>query len=254
MRVFDCFPFLNERELLDVRLHELETVVDVFVIVEGTRTFRGEPHRPQLPLHVAERRDVRYRTVTPPAAEPRVVEAFIRNSVTDALADAADDDIVLVSDLDEIPRAETVRRLVDGEVALPVAFDLAEFNMALDWRVPSDVRLNYLRPVALRAGQLARSTPHDERYAGITGPHLPDAGWHFSCLGGPRRLARKARVSCHAEYDRKPFTDRRYLAECVATGHDPADRFDCEPVEVDATYPVWLQENRERFAHLMRPR
>ena len=41
--IYDCFPFFNELELLEVRLHELDGLVDKFVLVEATRTFAGHP-------------------------------------------------------------------------------------------------------------------------------------------------------------------------------------------------------------------
>ena len=33
--IIDCFPFYNERDLLEIRLQELESVVDWFVLVEA---------------------------------------------------------------------------------------------------------------------------------------------------------------------------------------------------------------------------
>ena len=39
--VFDCFPFFNELELLEIRLRELSDVVDKFVLVEATKTHSG---------------------------------------------------------------------------------------------------------------------------------------------------------------------------------------------------------------------
>lgn len=42
-RIYDCFLFFNELEILDVRLHELYDHVDKFVIVESVETFRGNP-------------------------------------------------------------------------------------------------------------------------------------------------------------------------------------------------------------------
>ena len=41
--VYDCFLFFNELELLEVRLNEMASFVDKFVIVEASETFRGAP-------------------------------------------------------------------------------------------------------------------------------------------------------------------------------------------------------------------
>ena len=46
-KVFDCFPFYDELDLLEIRLNILNDVVDYFVLTEATRTFTGKPK----PLH-----------------------------------------------------------------------------------------------------------------------------------------------------------------------------------------------------------
>ncbi len=41
-KVYDCFTFFNELELLEIRLNELSSVVDKLVLVEATKTFQGK--------------------------------------------------------------------------------------------------------------------------------------------------------------------------------------------------------------------
>ena len=41
MKIFDCFTYFNEEDLLHIRLEELDDVVDYFVIVEASQTFTG---------------------------------------------------------------------------------------------------------------------------------------------------------------------------------------------------------------------
>ena len=42
-KVIDCFTFNGELDMLEFRLMELDDVVDVFILVESTRTFSGLP-------------------------------------------------------------------------------------------------------------------------------------------------------------------------------------------------------------------
>lgn len=51
--LFDCFTFFNELDLLEIRLEELSSVVDWFVLVEATRTFSGRPK----PLYFEENKE-----------------------------------------------------------------------------------------------------------------------------------------------------------------------------------------------------
>ena len=48
--IYDAFPFLDELELLELRLKELAAVVDRHILVESTLTFQGTPK----PLYYAE--------------------------------------------------------------------------------------------------------------------------------------------------------------------------------------------------------
>ena len=41
MKIYDCFIFNNEVDLLKLRLNILDDVVDKFVIIEGKKTFSG---------------------------------------------------------------------------------------------------------------------------------------------------------------------------------------------------------------------
>src|SRR4051812_5983866 len=40
--IYDCFTFFNELDLLEIRLNELDPVVDKFVLVEATKTHQGK--------------------------------------------------------------------------------------------------------------------------------------------------------------------------------------------------------------------
>jgi len=41
-KVYDCFTFFNELDLLEIRLNILDPYVDYFVIHESTETFSGK--------------------------------------------------------------------------------------------------------------------------------------------------------------------------------------------------------------------
>lgn len=110
-RVFDCFTFFNELDILDIRLAELDPLVDYFVIVEATRTFTGKPK----PLHYADNRQ-RYERYAHkiihvivddlPLDAPShwVRESHQRNAIMRGLIQARPDDRVIISDCDEIPK------------------------------------------------------------------------------------------------------------------------------------------------------
>src|ERR1700761_521914 len=108
-RIYDCFCFFDELEVLEIRLSELYGIVDYFVILEATTTFQGNDK----PLLFAENRE-RYRAYDdkiryialelPEPKDPWARERFQRESIREYITDALDSDIIVISDADEIPR------------------------------------------------------------------------------------------------------------------------------------------------------
>jgi hypothetical protein len=141
-KVYDCITYNGEADILAARLHELADVVDCFVVVEADRTFSGEPKA--LRFDAADPRiasflpRIRYiavhdMPVVDEAADAVPVvgdwhsdtpksgfwirEKFQRNQIVRGLHDAAPDDLVLISDADEIPRASVVQAMRDDRAA-----------------------------------------------------------------------------------------------------------------------------------------
>ena len=125
-KVFDCFPFFNEFEVLKIRLDELSDVVDYFVLIESVETQRGRTKS----LYFEENKHFfsRYldRIIHVALREMPVKkgvgrwwrEHYQRNCIARALeGKCSSEDIVLVSDLDEIPRKNTmptIRKKLDN--------------------------------------------------------------------------------------------------------------------------------------------
>lgn len=117
-RVFDCCLFDGEMDVLAIRFHELNAVVDHFVIVESTLTFSGLPQEisfnPCHPSIAPFAAKVRHIIVAdmPETSDPWVREAWQRNAVLRGVPDAAATDLLVLSDVDEIPRSSTIAEMI----------------------------------------------------------------------------------------------------------------------------------------------
>lgn len=114
--IYDCFSFYNELDLLEIRLNTLDSVVDKFVLVEATKTHNGQ----EKPLYYQENvkrfapfhgKIIHIIVDSFPEIESAwTLENYQRNQIIRGLQGARDDDIVLLSDLDEIPNPELVNK------------------------------------------------------------------------------------------------------------------------------------------------
>ena len=128
--IYDCFTFFNECDLLEHRLKYLYDVVDKFVLVEMSRTQRGE-----LKDFFYEKNKERYSNYANKIVHIKITddmignlhpklkkdkrgnifdwryENFQRDGITYGLSECKDDDIVIISDLDEIPNKRIIEEI-----------------------------------------------------------------------------------------------------------------------------------------------
>ena len=113
MKIYDCFQFFNEENVLDLRLNILDEHADFFVIVESTTDHQGNEKKLNFDINKFKnfQKKIIY-VVVEDAAEsikkPHVgqnssVERHQRNSIIKGLKNCHDNDLVIISDVDEIP-------------------------------------------------------------------------------------------------------------------------------------------------------
>lgn len=250
-RVFDAFIFNDELDLLDYRLQEVGDAVEAVVIVESEWTFQGAP-KPLIFRDNADRFARWANKIVHVVVGERCVglawdqEAYQRNMILRGLTAARDDDIVLISDVDEIPRLSTIERL---KAQAPqskdvIALSFRYFRHFLNARLP----LMWMRPVALPYGILKTIGPNRARELMIKAEMpvptlIHDAGWHFSSLGGIEAELRKYRENSHLELaERQP--SRQELERAYASGRfsDGWGRLRCVPI--DDSFPAFVRANQ----------
>lgn len=276
MRVFDCFPLFNELDLLELRLNELWDVVDVFVIVEARQSFTGNPK----PLCLEENSDrfakympkIRYVIVEafPEGMSNWGKEEYQRNRMMEALSDVAPEDILIMSDLDEIPRAPIVKGITEKGIAPGQVFCLS-----LDWHSfylnvrltkkwerqgprlirAADLRDLYaLRRVLAPAPTFAKNLMRQIKSSKRMGRWLhrvlvPDAGWHFTWMGGSEAVALKgSSIPGHSSLPEGEKTlawaDAR-MEGLIKDGSSYA------LVEVDQSFPRFVRERPDIYDKYM---
>ena len=222
MKTYDCVPFFNEFEQLRLRIALLEDLVDRFVVVEAHQTHTGKPK----PLHLAEsgyadllkHPKVVLRAVDLPVGySDWEREQQQRESIGGVLREigALPGDLVLVSDVDEIPaRAALVRArewLVRHGGRALLIFEQRMFYFRLNFELVWSRKMPWLGTAAALYGQAPSINGMRTTGRNIRGRHsqgfdrgaqvfqLPEGGWHFSYLGGDEAFERKLAAYAHQE-------------------------------------------------------
>lgn len=239
--IIDAISFFNELDLLELRLTELSPVVDKFVIVEATRTHKGDPK----PFYYAENKarfaewedKIEHIIVGDmPTGEGiaaiRRREMFQRNCILRGLRMAADDDIVLISDCDELPRLTTLPRdLPDGAVVTYLQklyyYNFNTYAPDRPWPGTRACRVADARAMSPHIVRNSMGQP-DAYYPRHM--HMQNGGWHYSYFGGVDKIREKQTQFLHQELVNEKNTALDTIRARVAGGLD-----------------IWGRENEQEF-------
>lgn len=239
MKTFDCFTFFNELDLLEFRLRFMDPYVDHFVIAESNLTFNGKP-KPYYFEEVKDRfkpwmhkiihipviqnaeglsfeNDERYN----PASSAWKLENEQRNALLGAGNQMADDDLVIMSDLDEIPDPRILLKI--NKANLPMAFSLLFHYYYLNCQNIGESRW-WKGCIASTGRQFKEITPQGLRDKRDVYPSFAKGGWHFSFLGGAEKISYKIRSFAHTEYNNIEFYNEQHILESISKGEDVLKR------------------------------
>jgi beta-1,4-mannosyl-glycoprotein beta-1,4-N-acetylglucosaminyltransferase len=246
--VYDCFPFFNEIELLKMRLEELNGVVDYFVLVESAETHRGE----EKPFYFAENKHL-FEKFLPKIIHVAVDERhpemgfwdrehYQRNCIARGLKNCASNDIILISDLDEIPRPSVIMelkksfkrrwKLVKFPTALEMSIYFYQLNRQTLTKQPWSGGEWVGTVIASYKNVLKRGVQYfrDKRFKFN---QMELGGWHFTWMGGKEKIRTKLCSTAEAYENGKTITDEEI--EGLINNHPV--------VSVDDTFPLYIRNN-----------
>ena len=245
-KVFDCFLFFNELELLDIRLNELADVVDEFILIESNITTTGKPK----PLYFTENKEKfakflpKIRCVVlddlPMTGDTWVKERYARDKFKE-LVKGKSGDVVMITDIDEIPAAAAVK-LYNPSMGLR-CFDQALYYY---WLNCYNAQWDWAKIIGY--DEFMKMTPCQIRYTNckkLDGP----GGWHFSFQGGVDRIIEKIQAWTHSEYNRPEIVNAAWIEEAINTPKDVLRRANVPMkfVPIDSTYPKYIVDNIDKF-------
>lgn len=257
MKTYDCFTFFNELDVLEIRLQEMWDTTDYFVITESNLSHSGKP-KDYILLDNWERfkpyqdKIKRIQVDDMPATDNSWVrEKYQRFSLGKGLEGLEPDDIVIVSDLDEIPRAEAVDMIKEDandydKYILTIPMFQYKINYMKIYERSKQRNIMLTRGRAFTNAQQEReftfpwvATPDDTVY-------IDHGGWHFTYFGDDDNAITKIKNFAHTETDRQDLIDRHNIEWMVNNKyghHGPNHKERFEIVKVDDYFPRAITDN-----------
>ena len=256
-KIYDCFLFFNELELLEVRLNEMSPYVDKFVIVEACETFRGTPKA----FFFGENRE-RFAKFADKIIlvqldehletdNPWIRERYQRQQVFRGLTTCHHKDIIFLSDVDEIVRGECIPKIAQMISSKDMQAVICRqkmyfgymnryqtgwsgsvcttFQDAKKLSIKKMRRLRNMQPRLLRKTHISKICTVD------------NAGWHFTSMGGMERYITKIQSYSHTEADTSAAKTETHRMQII-------NSFALE--EIDESFPQFVRDNRDHFEHI----
>jgi len=221
MKIIDGFIFYNELNMLEYRLSILDDVVDTFILVESTHTFAGN----KKPLFFEDNKgryakwahkiihivvdDFLY--VAPAIDYSKNQqwenEYYQRNCIARGFErlNLGPQDVVMVSDLDEIPDPDLLKKVRSDQVQI-TCYAMGQVYHCYNLNTRSPVEWTLARIFAYRnysgSCQAMRDTPY---------PVAHQAGWHLSYFGDASFIQNKILEFSHQELNTAEYTDLNYI-------------------------------------------
>ncbi|KAL3339292.1 hypothetical protein AABB24_028091 [Solanum stoloniferum] len=268
-RVFDAVLFNNEVDMLTIRWKELYPYITEFVLLESNSTFTGLPKPSYFANHRGEFEFVESRLTYGQipgrfrrGENPFVEEAYQRLALDYLLKQAGiqDDDLLIMSDVDEIPSRHTINLLRwCDDVPSVLHLRLKNYLYSFEFLVDND---------SWRAS-VHRYQSGKTRYAHYrqSDTILADAGWHCSfCF---RRISEFIfKMKAYSHFDRVRFShflNPKRVQRVICNGDDLFDMLPEEytfreiigkmgpiPHSYSAVHlPAYLLENADKYKFLL---
>ena len=224
MNIYDCFMYYDEDLLLDLRLNILDKYVKKFVITEATYTHNGSKKKLNFNINNFRKfKDkIEYIVVDQQPPDIKEIKAqdskkitedklilygmardyFQRECLNKGLQNLEKDDLVIISDLDEIPNIQNLNfdEIRNNIVIFRQKMFYYKFNLIYDdyiWAGSKAVKYkNFISPQWLRNIK-SKKYPFwrfdvlfsKKKYSNLY--YIDNGGWHFTCIRSPEDLEKK---------------------------------------------------------------
>ena len=262
MAIYDCFQYFNEDHMVDLRMNILDPYVDFFVISESTKTHQGHNKKinfdiknfPQfkdkIKFLVADYdKKINFENHT---GGESIIEQHQRNYLINGLKDASPEDLIILSDSDEIPDLSKIKNINRNKkfIAFSQKMFMYKLNL-LNVEESGWIGSKITKKKNISSMQELRNLKFKNYpFWRIDKGHLQiiEGGWHFSFLQTPDQILKKIKSFSHGEFNNSLLNENS-IEEKILKNKDIFNRgFTLKRIDVNENFPKYIYNNQEKFS------
>ena len=261
MAIYDCFQYFNEEHIVDLRLNVLNKFVDYFVISESTKTHQGKSKKINFNIDNFSKFKKKIIFITADykseinfdkhTGGESPIEQHQRNSLIEGIKDASSNDLIILSDSDEIPDLTKLSQINKKKFT---AFSQKMFMYKLNLQNIDES--NWIGSRATKKKNI--KTMQDLRNLKFKdypfwrldkfNQQIIKGGWHFSYMQSPNQILNKIKSFSHGEYNNANINEKN-IEEKILKNEDIFGRdIKLKKINIDNDYPEYIIHNKNKYS------
>ena len=261
MAIYDCFQYFDEDHMVDLRLNILNKYVDFFVISESTKTHQGKDKQINFDIKKFSKFKDKIKFIVADYSKEikfkkhvggeSPIEQHQRNFLINGVKNASPDDLIILSDSDEIPDLSKLNSINENKKFIAFSQQMFMYKINLqnlnesDWIGSRIVKKKYISTMQNLRNLKFKKYPFwriDKRNLQII-----KGGWHFSYLQTPSQILNKIKSFSHGEFNNNNINEKN-IEEKILKNEDIFNRgINLKKIDLDENYPQYILENKDKF-------
>ena len=262
MAIYDCFQYFNEDHIVDLRLHILDKYVDYFVISESTKTHQGKSKKINFDINNFPKFKNKIKFVIADYDKELAfqnhtggespIEQHQRNSLINGIKDASQEDLIILSDSDEIPDLTKLSEVKKNKKFIVFSQKMFMYKLNLqnldesNWMGSRITKKKNIRSMQELRNLKFKHYPfwRIDKF----NQQIINGGWHFSYMQTPEQILYKIKSFSHGEYNNKNINEKN-IEEKIINNEDIFGRgIKLKKIDIDDTYPEYIVNNKDKYS------
>ena len=262
MAIYDCFQYFDEDHIVDLRLNILNQYVDYFVISESTKTHQGKDKKINFDIKKFSKFKDKIKFIVADYSKEinfnkhiggeSPIEQHQRNSLIKGIEDASSEDLIILSDSDEIPDLTKLNEINNNKKFIAFSQKMFMYKMNLqnidesDWigskitKKKNITTMQNLRNLKFKKYPFWRIDKNNLQTI--------HGGWHFSFLQTSEQILKKIKSFSHGEFDIDNINEKSIEKKILKNEDIFGRSISLKKIELDTSYPNYILKNKEKFS------